>query len=310
MTKHSKHHHIDSAFVYGIAVLSVLLFSNISKTIHKLETHTLLHTVKTTQTYTSFDKTAFDTVKIVGKAYVVYDARTGEVLASKNGNVILPLASLTKIMTLVTARSHYSRSTGITILPSGLDGEYDFGLKNGQKWTLDELLKYTLVMSSNDGAQEIAEQVGGGRSSFVRMMNDDALRLGLTMKFTHPAGLDLDGQIGGLGSAEDMAKLMSIAYIGFPEILDATTKTRARVTASNGVLSGIPNTNQKINNIQGVLASKTGYTDIAGGNLAIIVDVLVGHPVVLVVLGSTKEDRFSDIEVLYNTLQNIPRVGK
>jgi D-alanyl-D-alanine carboxypeptidase len=62
-------------------------------------------------------------------------------------------------------------------------------------------------------------------------------------------------------------------------------------------------TNQAIESLPGAEASKTGYTDMAGGNLGVVVDISLGHPVVIVVLGSTKEGRFRDMSILYNTLR-------
>ena len=107
-----------------------------------------------------------------------------------------------------------------------------------------------------------------------------------------PAGLTLD-----------MAKLLGVARKQIPEILDATTKKRQTVTASGGKISGIPNTNQAIETLPGAEASKTGFTDLAGGNLGVIVDISIGHPVAIVVLGSTREGRFRDVALLYTTLQ-------
>jgi D-alanyl-D-alanine carboxypeptidase len=93
-----------------------------------------------------------------------------------------------------------------------------------------------------------------------------------------------------------------VARSYFPELYDATTRTRASVETSSGKLTGLPNTNQDINSYFGAEVSKTGYTDDAGGNLAVIVDVTLGHPVAIVVLGSTREGRFADVKKLYNAL--------
>lgn len=249
-----------------------------------------------------YDEEAFKNVSVRAKAYVVYDIVDEKVIASKNADQVLPLASLTKIMTALTALESHDASTPITIMPRSIDGEYDLGLKKNQVWELDELLKYTLVFSSNDGAEEIANGLGG-KASFINQMNSEAVKLGLTtLHFTHPAGLDVGGQIGGSGSALESAKLFALAHSRFPSILDATTKNRVTVTANTGKVIGIPNTNQRIAYLVGAEASKTGFTDSAGGNLAVIVDVAVGHPVVIVVLGSTREERFSDTEILHASL--------
>lgn len=302
MELHSKHHHIDTALLFGLAVLSVVALSNISKPILRLHTAIVNKIITMEQEEkVLFNADAFSDVSITGKAYVVYDIVDNKIISSKNATTTLPLASITKVMTAFTAYSHLHKDTYITISPSSIDDDYDLGLRKGQSWKLNELLKYTLVFSSNDGAQAIADSIG--RSMFVNDMNQDALSLGLNLHFTQPAGLDENGKIGGLGTALDIAKLFAAARKQFPEILDATTKARANVFTSTGSLNGIPNTNQVVTTFSGIEASKTGFTDLAGGNLAVIADITIGHPVVIVVLGSTREDRFTDVEKLYSALQ-------
>lgn len=164
------------------------------------------------------------------------------------------------------------------------------------------MLKYTLVFSSNDGAYAIADTFGG-RASFVEQMNSDIASFGIALTFTDPAGLDIGSNSGGKGSALEMAKLFAITYKRYPYVFDPTTKMRANVVTSTGKLNGVPNTNQTISTIVEAEASKTGFTDNAGGNLAVIVDITLGKPVVIVVLGSTREERFSDVDVLYKALK-------
>lgn len=302
MVSHSKHHHIDTAILFGLAVLSVILLSNISEPLLRL--HTIV--VKKIQTIIqkpkiTFDSNAFSNIEIRGRSYIVYDIIENKIIASKNATTTLPLASLTKVMTAYTAYSHLDKSKKIIIRPTSLDEGYDLGLKNGQSWDLSELLKYTLVFSSNDGALAIADS--SGRSAFVEQMNTDSRALGLGLHFTNPAGLDEEGTLGGAGTALDVAKLFIETRKKLPQILDATTKKRVSVLSSTGRITGVPNTNQVVSTIEGIEASKTGYTDLAGGNLAIVADIAIGHPVVIVVLGSTREARFSDVELLYTTLQ-------
>lgn len=249
-----------------------------------------------------FNRAAFNGVQIEGKAFVIYDVTHNEVLAAKNETALLPLASLTKVMTAVSSTMHNSKQDIVTILPMSIEGGYDLGLRKGQKWTLSELLKYTLIFSSNDGAEAIADTFGG-KDTFVAQMNKDAASFGLNFVFTDPAGRDLDGKIGGMGSALDAAKLFGVARTHIPEIFDATTKKRQTLTTSTGRVSGIPNTNQEIENLPGATASKTGYTDLAGGNLGVVVDITIGRPVVIIVLGSTRQGRFEDVSILYTALR-------
>lgn len=245
-----------------------------------------------------YNSDAFNDVAIHAKAYIVYDLVDKKVISSKNQDEVLPLASITKMMTAVTALAHYDKNKTITITPESIEDGYDLGLVKGQVWKLGELLKYTLVFSSNDGAHAIADGLGG-RKAFIDLMNTESTLLGLGMTFTDPAGLDIGNDIGGKGTVLDVANLFVIARKEFPEILDATTKTRVSVTTNTRErVTGIPNTNQDIVNLFGAEASKTGFTDSAGGNLAVVVDIALGHPVVIVVLGSTREERFTDMEKL------------
>lgn len=256
-----------------------------------------------------YDTEMFSGAIVEAKAYVVYDIVNKKVIAGRNEEEVFPLASLTKVMTAVTALTHHSTSTPITITRKSIDGGYDLGLQEGQVWPLEELVKYTLIFSSNDGAQAIAEDLGG-HDTFVANMNSDSALLGLELSFTEPSGLDKNGLLGGKGTALAMAKLFAHARKEFPGALESTSKVRGTFTASTGKVIGIPNTNQEIETISGSEASKTGYTDEAGGNLAIIADVTVGHPIVIVVLGSTKEARFSDVAALYAIAQSALRSFK
>jgi D-alanyl-D-alanine carboxypeptidase len=133
-------------------------------------------------------------------------------------------------------------------------------------------------------------------------MNDHASLISPTLSFTNPAGLDNGVIAGGSGSAYDVARMMILARKIMPSILDATTHARTTVTTEQGQLHGVPNTNQSIVEVLRAEASKTGYTDNAGGNLALVTDISIGHPVVIVVLGSTRLERFTDVLKLYKAL--------
>lgn len=301
-----KEEHLDFFLVYGFSICAVISLSaiNFFTALEKNFNHPVSSIERVTVPHNtlSFNPEPFASVVIEGKAYVVYDIVSGTVIAGKNETTAMPLASLTKVMTALTATLHYPEDKKVIITDHAIDGSYDLGLRNKQAWSLDELLKYTLVFSSNDGAEAVAENFGS-RMSFLEQMNHDARGFGLQLTFNDPAGLDDHGTLGGKGTALDIAKLFSIARKSIPEVLDATTKKRQTVLSSSGRISGVPNTNQTIEDFPGAEASKTGYTDLAGGNLGIIVDISVGRPVVIVVLGSTRQGRFNDVKILYRALQ-------
>jgi D-alanyl-D-alanine carboxypeptidase len=300
MIKIARHDYAELSYIYGGAI-SVLIFLSLIAMPLDVSRFGLIVPGKSADEQGVYAPESFAGVEVEARSYVVYDLVDKKIVASKNGEVPLPLASITKLMMAVTALTHHDKGTKITINPISVEDGYDLGLAKGQVWKLGELLKYTLVFSSNDGAHAIADNLGG-RKDFVAQMNTDSALLGLGFTFTDPAGLDENGRIGGMGTATDVAKLFSVARRMHPEILEATTRTRVTTTASNGRISGIPNTNQDITDLFGAEVSKTGFTDSAGGNLGVVVDVSLGHPVAIVVLGSTREGRFKDMEALYQAL--------
>ena len=303
MSKHIKKVEVDFFLIYGLSVCLIIILSIVKLPSIKILTQLpAIEKVEEVVPQSLFNQAAFGGVKIRGKAYIVYDLVDQKVIAAKNETVRLPLASLTKVMTAVSSTLHKSKDEKIVILPGSIEDGYDLGLRERQVWKLSELLKYTLIFSSNDGAEAVADSFGG-IEVFVQQMNNDAELLGLDLRFTDAAGRDLNGKIGGTGSALEVAKLFLIARKNIPEILDATTKRRGTLVASTGKIRGIPNTNQEIQDLSGAEASKTGYTERAGGNLGVIVDVSLGHPVAIIVLGSTIDGRFKDMSILYDALR-------
>ncbi len=293
---------VDSLFVSTVLMFLFLLLVIV---LHKPISHAIEEVTKSKEEapiVTIFDTSAFQGVTVKAKAYVVYDVVGKEVIASNHIDERLPLASITKVMTSLTALAFAKKDDIFKVEPENIEDGFDLGLKKHQSWKLGELLKYMLIFSSNDAALVVASHYGG-KGEFVKAMNALALSYGLTSVFTDPAGRDIEDQIGGLGTVLDAAKLFILAKTAAPDILDATTKKRQSVYTLSGKLTGVPNTNQDIENLPGAEGSKTGYTDLAGGNLGVVVDITVGRPVVIVVLGSTKEGRFQDVEILYDTLK-------
>jgi D-alanyl-D-alanine carboxypeptidase len=255
--------------------------------------------------------TAFDQIVLEAKAAYVYDIVNDAVLYQKNSAAQLPLASLTKLMTALTATELLPKNTDVTIKPEFLEEEGDNGLLPEESWKLKDLLDFSLVASSNDGVRSIASVVGAidlktdsfelGRQDFVKKMN--SLAQGLNLKqtyFLNESGLDTGETSGGYGSAEDIEKLLEYILIHKPELLEAT-KYQSITVGSMNLSHVAKNTNIVSDKIPGLLASKTGYTRLAGGNLAVAFDPAVGRPIIIVVLGSTEKGRFSDMEKLVET---------
>ena len=111
--------------------------------------------------------------------------------------------------------------------------------------------------------------------------------------------LDENGAIsGGYGSAHDIALLAAALLKRVPGIMHASIDPSVTVRSFSGSSYTLKNTNPEVSHIPGLMLSKTGYTDLAGGNLAVVFDAGIGHPVAIVVLGSTRDERFSDVDRL------------
>lgn len=254
----------------------------------------------------------FANISLEAKAVYVYDVIGKKVLFAFNEHTVLPLASLTKIMTAFTASQMLPSGTVVTIGKQDIEQEGDSGLLSGEHWRLTDLLNYTLTNSSNDGASAIAAAAGStgqnaygmsedeSKQEFIDQMNRNALTLGLPgMHFFNPTGLDMNEEVsGGYGTAYDVAILMSHALETIYPDMESTSRARISITSLDNLRHISTNTNEKIGAIPAVIASKTGYTDLAGGNLVVAFDAGMMHPIIVVALGSTREGRFSDVEKL------------
>lgn len=212
----------------------------------------------------------FENINLEAKAVYIYDLSTNEEIWSKNPEAQLPLASLTKLMTVYVARKEGVADT--------------------------DLACFTLTTSSNKYAQILADYL----PNTLENMNLEANNLRLHQTYyLNPTGLDISLNLAGAyGSATDQAELMSALYRSFPELMSCTTKTEV---TWNGLT--YKNTNPDIDRTEGILGSKTGLTDLAGGNLAIIFDIEIDHPVIMIILGSSEAGRFSDAEVLQRAIR-------
>lgn len=254
------------------------------------------------------DYSSLQNVFVEAKSYVVYDLDNKKVLSGKNENDILPLASLTKVVTAITSLKLASPDTDIIIRKDYMrqDENLDIGMKIGQKWKLKELLKYGLTVSSNSSMDIIANTVSSSNSSFVKSMNDYVKELGFQdFSFNSASGLDYGDEIGGKGSALEYAKLFAKSYELIPDIMSYTVNSKVNLDSGTKKIYQVPNTNQKASSIVGLMASKTGYTTAAGGNLAVLVNLDVNRHIVIVVLGSSISGRFEDVNRLHNAIEKI-----
>jgi D-alanyl-D-alanine carboxypeptidase (penicillin-binding protein 5/6) len=225
------------------------------------------------------------------KAWIVVDARSGDVLASKAAKRQLPIASTTKLMTAFVAMQELPLSTVVRAAPySPIYGESLMGLKTGEKVSVRDLLYGLILVSGNDAAHTLAVRAAGSQARFVRQMNRHAAALGLAdTHYANPVGLD---QRGNYSSAADLATLTRqlLRAPAFARIADSRTallrslRPPRRIDTLNDLLYMAP----------WATGVKTGHTFDAGYVLVgsgqkkgvSLVSVAIGAP--------TEETRFSD----------------
>ena len=241
-----------------------------------------------------------ETPHLLAKAAYAKDLSTSAVIVAVNADAQLPLASLTKLMTIYVAGSMVSATSTITITPAALAPEGDAGLVVGERWRADDLMSFTLIESANDGAHALALAAAQSAhitiGDFVAQMNATAASLGLSNTyFVNDTGLDQSTiSAGAYGSARDMATLVAAVTTRAPDLLAGAAVTTKRFVSLSGTVHIARHTSALAGVIPDEAAVKTGFTDLAGGNIALIVEPIPGHPTAIVILGSTREGRDQD----------------
>ncbi len=261
--------------------------------------------IDTTQTTTAPD--AYADIALTGKAAIVYDLVTNEVIYEKHSRAQLPLASLTKLITTYAGATTLAMNAPVTITSSALAADGESGLREGEVFAFSDAAKLALVGSSNDAAEAIAESAAGYKDTSRKdLLAGVASALNLTQTYAvNGTGLDVNTTLsGGYGSAYDIARLAGALLEKAPSLAEATTHASVTVQAKDGSVHTLPNTNHDVVEVPNLLLSKTGFTDLAGGNLAVVYDAGINHRVAVVVLGSTYDGRFLDVAKL------IQRTGK
>ena len=227
-------------------------------------------------------------------AFVV-DQDTREVLFSKNEQAVLPIASLTKLMTgLVVTEAKLPADEIITISQEDVDTEKGSRsrLKVGTELSRGELLHLALMSSENRAAHALGRSYPGGMQVFVAQMNAKARLLGMTdTKYVEPTGLSSKNQ----SSARDLANLVNVAH-GDQLLREYSTSPGYQVAVGNRTLQ-FNNTNRLVHNPSWEIGlQKTGYISEAGRCLVMQTKV-AGRKLIMVFLDSAgKLSRLGDAE--------------
>jgi D-alanyl-D-alanine endopeptidase (penicillin-binding protein 7) len=207
---------------------------------------------------------ASDDLPLKSTAVLVADEATGEFLMSRNADVVMPIASLTKLMTaLVVVTAKLPMDEILEISDEDIDREKHTHsrLKVGTRLTRAEMLLLALMSSENRAAMALSRGYPGGREAFLAQMNAKALSLGMTSShFADPAGLSMET----MSTARDLLRLVSATDA---ESIIRSDSTQAEGTvAIGGRLMTFRNTNPMIRNGSDwdIELQKTGFTNEAG----------------------------------------------
>lgn len=228
------------------------------------------------------------------RAAVLIEPENGRVLYEKSPDEKMPIASITKLMTLLLTFEavHGGKLTLDTLVPVSEHachmGGSQIWLEPGEQFTLDEMLRAICVSSANDAAVAVAELVGGSEPAFVEQMNARAAELGMTnTAFRNACGLDTEGH---LSTARDVAVLSCYILNTCPELLHYTGIWTDSLR--NGQTQ-LVNTNKLLKRYSGITGLKTGTTSGAGVCISASA-VRDGLILIAVILGSpSSADRFN-----------------
>lgn len=202
-----------------------------------------------------------------GISNVLIDTSTKTILSENEKDKELPMASMTKMMTLLLVMERLEDNkislddmVLITKNASSMGGSQVY-LEEGQSYKLETLIKSVAIASANDAAVALAEHIAGSTTEFVRLMNEKVSELGLKhTAFKNVHGLDEEGHY---SSAYDMA-MIGLELIKHEQILKYSSIYEDYVEHPNGNKTWIVNTNKLINYYDGVDGLKTGYTSNSG----------------------------------------------
>jgi|GEM_PF-712347 len=230
------------------------------------------------------------------QAALIYDLGSGQTLYAKSENQILPIASLTKLMTAMVIIQNHNPDELVTIpenLPPLRAADQKIGVVPGQKFKLSELIKALLIYSANDVANSLAIWDSGTIDKFAEKMNTEAEQWGMTKSnFLNPTGLDQDAHG---SSAKDLLTISKVLLQNkpFAKIVNTSSDT---IYSEEGKPFVIKTTNKDLS-LSYVYGIKTGLTDLAGECLILLAQQS-GHEIITVVLNSP--NRFQDSKNMVN----------
>lgn len=219
--------------------------------------------------FDSIEVQANESLKMYSKSYALTDGDTNRVLVGKNETVPMANASTTKILTCIITLEKCLLDEIVTVSDNAASQpKVRLGMREGEQYPLRDMLYGLMLESYNDCAVAIAEHVAGSEEAFSDMLNQKAKELGCTdTYFLTPNGLDKENEKGfHHTTAEDLCKMMSYCVWESPmkDVFLQITQARNYGGGANDKTYSFTNKNALLDQMEGVLSGKTGYTAKAG----------------------------------------------
>jgi len=300
---------VKSLYLYSIGILVLIGVSNFASVFSKntnqsLDNLGVLHHIKilnmpTTKVQASLDtlipapiirfNKISDTIpepNLTAKSALVVDFGTRDILYNKNALDRQQLASITKLISNMVVMDEYKWGDNKYLTMSEVAFAIYGGdsLKVGEKFMTEDIMRASLMVSSNDATELLAESFGGV-ANFAAKMNKKAQDLGMQdSEFFNAHGLD-QKPISNYSTANDIMKLTQNLYDNYPDLISIMKQKEAIIKSQAGQNVRIGNTNEMLGLDEAMLFGKTGLTDEAGETFASVVKIK-NRPVGIVVLES------------------------
>ena len=239
----------------------------------------------TTSTTNQTVKQPVKTSPISAKSYLVGNVKNGEIYISKNSKTVLPVASMSKLITAIQSIDQFTMSGTTTVIKSDLTPPDLLTFETGETFTIEQALYPLLVNSSNVIAETLASTTD--RNEFMNLMSSYAWEIGMpSTYFADPSGISPMN----ISSANDFFTLAKYLYNLRPEILEITKTSKYIIaTTTNHSYHEINSTHPFVNQ-PNFLGGKTGKTPQAGETMLTILNIK-NIPIAFIVLGSTNRNK-------------------
>lgn len=242
---------------------------------------------------------------ISAESAIITDFATGDVLYQKNPLDRHQLASITKLLTAIVAVEEYQWDSEryISMTQTAFDIYGGNSLQVGEKFKVEDIVRASLMMSSNDAAQLLAEQFGG-TDVFIAKMNQKAIDLNMEeSEFFNSHGLDQKPQ-SNYSTAADIIKLTQYMYDNHPELMEVLRQKETTIISQSGQAIRIGNTNELLGISSQMIGAKTGLTNEAGETLSSVVSIKDRVVGIVVLQSDIGGYRFQDTQNLIKWVED------